>query len=270
MKLTLAEIKEIQLNILKYIDNICKENQLKYYIAGGTLLGAVRHKGYIPWDDDIDILMPYSDYRKLIELIKKENNNYIMLNPYDNEDYFYMFSKVVDTRTKLTEKTVNKIKNYGVFVDIFPINKLPTSKEELEEYMNELYLKNKEYAASMPKKNYYSDPKRVKRIAKRILKYPYHLKCKKIDWQTRKIDLLKLLEKYNNMEEYNYSGYVLSYYGKKDIMRKEVYEDSTTLIFEGIKVKAPKLYDEYLTKLYGDYMKIPKEHEKHALLKMKI
>ena len=137
-EITQTEQKEILLDMLKYVDEICKKNNIKYFLYGGTLIGAIRHKGFIPWDDDLDICVPYKDYRKLITLLKQDNK-YNVHNPYDNEDYYYFFTKLTDKRTILIEDNYNRIKDMGVFLDIFPFYHLPDS---IEEY-NKLYKKKK-------------------------------------------------------------------------------------------------------------------------------
>lgn len=118
-----VELKRIELDILKYIKTQCEKYNLRYYLAYGTLLGAVRHKGFIPWDDDIDIHMPREDYDKLIELeYNNPDSKYKLLSPKYNKDYYYSFAKMVDNETILEETGLKQIKELGVYVDIFPLD----------------------------------------------------------------------------------------------------------------------------------------------------
>lgn len=249
-KISLEKIKEIQLEILKYIKGICEEHNIKYFLCGGTLLGAVRHKGFIPWDDDIDILLPRNDYMRLISLLK-DGDKYRCLSSYYNSDYYYSFAKVVDTDTVLIEREEYPIKDLGVFIDIFPIDGLPENKKELKTQFNRvLKYRNRLYFSLMVK----CLPASVK--WKYGFKYMYWFLMKIIGWKR----WLKIIERLGTMYKYADSDKVaciVSGYGLKEIMNKSVFEKVIFLEFEGEKFPAPIGYNEYLTSLYGDYMKLP-------------
>ncbi|MEG1354077.1 MAG: LicD family protein, partial [Malacoplasma sp.] len=115
-RLNLKELQEVELSILLEFQIFCEDNKLQYFLFDGSLLGAVRHKGFIPWDDDIDIGMPYEDYKKLINLVGTSNkikNCYIM-SPYGNDNFLYSFAKICKTNTQLIEN-----------IDVFPFYNLP-------------------------------------------------------------------------------------------------------------------------------------------------
>ena len=113
---TLDEQREIQLNGLLYIKNLCKKNNIPYYLISGTLLGAVKYKGYIPWDDDIDIALIREDYQKLIKIIEQDKNpDYEVLTMYNTKDYYYSYAKLVNTKTKLTENAKEIKKNGSIY-----------------------------------------------------------------------------------------------------------------------------------------------------------
>ena len=119
-KLTLDEVKKIQLEILAYIDSFCKKNNISYFINYGTLLGAVRHKGFIPWDDDIDISMDREHYNMFIEKFNQDSSKYKILSLDTDKAYFNNFIKVVDTTTKIVDNRNYKTFSCGVCFDIFP------------------------------------------------------------------------------------------------------------------------------------------------------
>ena len=127
-KLTLDEVKKIQLEILAYIDSFCKKNNISYFINYGTLLGAVRHKGFIPWDDDIDISMDREYYNMFIEKFNQDSSKYKILSLDTDKAYFNNFIKVVDTTTKIVDNRNYKTFSCGVFVDIFPMDKFNDKK----------------------------------------------------------------------------------------------------------------------------------------------
>ena len=118
------ELKENQQNILKYIDSFCRANNIQYCLAFGSLLGAVRHKGYIPWDDDIDIAMPRDSYNMFLELFR--NESYDLLECKLNNDYPFPFAKICDRKTAIIEES-SEVNPHGVDIDVFPIDFLPDS-----------------------------------------------------------------------------------------------------------------------------------------------
>lgn len=124
-EIKVEELKQIQLDILKFVDKFCKENNLKYFLAYGTLLGAVRHKGYIPWDDDIDIIMFREDYEKFVTTFK--DVNYKVFATEVNSKYPYPFAKVGDTRTYYMEE-IKDVIDTGVNIDVFPLDYLPENR----------------------------------------------------------------------------------------------------------------------------------------------
>ena len=129
-RLAPAEIKSLQMEILCSIHNFCVNNNIRYSLAYGTLLGAIRHKGYIPWDDDVDILMPRPDYEKFLKLYPGYNKNHTVQTYINDDSYYLAFAKVYDNRTELIVFPTRT----GVFVDIFPVDGLPDSVELSRRY----------------------------------------------------------------------------------------------------------------------------------------
>lgn len=243
------DLRIIEFEMLKYIDEVCKKEGLRYYLCGGTLLGAVRHHGFIPWDDDIDLFMPRPDYDRLIELLK-ESSKYRILSATD-KGYYYNYGKMVDRRTVLIEQHVNQIDEMGVFIDIFPLDGMPESVAECD-------LRFKKLDEIRNKINGFSQER--PRLRKNLLAY---LKSWNLYISNKKRSLSK--------EQINYKNEALLYgyddsknvfatggaYKKRDVFPKTWLSEGTYLEFEGKKFCVPVQYDKYLKQLYGDYMKLP-------------
>lgn len=230
---------------------MCEENGISYFLCGGTLLGAVRHNGYIPWDDDIDIMLLRPDYLKLLSVLES-SDTYRCLSMYNQNDYFYPFAKVVDLSTEIIEKNSDyKIQNYGVYVDIFPIDSLPNDNEKRHVYYQRMLKIRKAYYLSLSKKiptvgnplRY--APKFCLWIFSRIKGWKYWLS---------KIE--ELANMYSN-ENSEYVGCVVAGYGEKETYHRFLYDKQIRVPFEEYIFAIPQGYDEYLTCLYGDYMKLP-------------
>ena len=139
-EINLEKIKKSEIDILKYIEKICKENNIKYSLMDGSLLGAVRHNGFIPWDDDIDIMLLREDYDKLKRVILNDSNNsrYLYMSNDLYDDYLYPYAKLIDTETSAKETGIKAPKNYGIFVDIFPIDKIPIDSREKNRFLKKV------------------------------------------------------------------------------------------------------------------------------------
>lgn len=251
-EISLSERKRLQFDLLVKIDAICQALGLKYYLTAGTLLGAVRHKGYIPWDDDIDITMPRDDYETFYSYIedKNEDNNFCLIS-YRDKSSIYPFFKVVDPRTIVVEHYVDRRYCTGVWVDIFPldgIRKGDTSPITCNKVVANLY----GFIVADPSQGTSACRKAIKRITTPLFK---------------RIDIYKLAKKLDDkaksthISPNNDVALIVWGYGKSEVMPYEFLEQ-TDLEFEGRCFKAPKLYEKYLTSIFGDYMQLPPEKDR--------
>lgn len=255
-KLSLEEIKAIEINILKFVRNVCQENHLRYFLCGGTLLGAIRHKGFIPWDDDIDILMPRDDYRRLIEILK-DNEKYRSISIYYNDDYYYSFAKIIDPATNFYETELQRpIKGYGVYIDIFPIDGLPKSDLGLKIHFNVVMILRKLLYLSL-NKSFQLSFKHWSRLPKFIVWKFVSI----IGWK-RWIQIIEGLAIKFDFHHSNKVACIVSGYGKKELVHKVIFKKAIQVEFEGKKYCAPVGFDEYLTNLYGNYMELPPEEKR--------
>lgn len=261
-EITSAEQKELLLEMLKYVDEICRKNNINYFLYGGTLIGGIRHKGFIPWDDDVDVCVPYKEYRKLIEILKQDDR-YNVHDPYSlsEEEYYYMFTKITDKRTVLIENNFNRIKDMGVFLDIFPIFHLPNSNEEYDLLYKKIRKLEKQYFRFYGFEKYYYNKSRLKRVIKSIIFFPQYIFRKK--YKNNKKKILELFEM-NDSIQTNFIGNPTPPSTYKNRFTAEAFKDKIEVEFEGAKVYAPVGYEEYLTKNYGDYMQLPPEDQRNT------
>lgn len=249
-KLSTAEIKHTELEILKYIHSLCEKHKLRYYLAGGTLLGAVRHQGFIPWDDDIDILMPRSDFEKLSNIINNDVSKYTCFSPIKNDGYYYNFGKIVDSDTMAIEKGVIPIKDLGVWVDVFILEGFPSDfrlQKKLYSRINKLRKRINSYSKRWPA------------LRKNIFIYFLHL-----FWCIRNkfIPLNKIQKKYEKLvikNSFESSQFVFPTGGAygMEVYSKELFNEVKLYNFEGSYFYSIKDYDSYLKRLYKTYMDLP-------------
>lgn len=242
-----AKLKSILLELVDDIDKVCRANNLQYFLIGGSMLGAVRHKGMIPWDDDIDIGMPREDYEKFkgIASEKLAPHHRFIYNQIDAE-YHYFFGKVYHQNTTLIEYKDPAYPG-GVFVDIFPLDGLPKNKLLLDmQYWHFDKWRNLASLAALHELPEAASFKvRLKRILKRHLSLSF---C------------LKTCERIANIYSFSKSKNVVNYGGawrKKEITGKENFAYGIDCEFEGRTLRIPVGYRNILTEVYGDYMKLP-------------
>lgn len=256
-KMTLQEIKDCSIGVLNFIDEVCRENNLHYYLCGGSLLGAVRHKGFIPWDDDIDIMMPRSDYVKLFE-IWPQNTRYSVLNYKNTKDFLYAYGKAIDLSTVKKESITAC--QLGVDVDIFPIDGLPSDDKEARAYYK--IIERIQRRLTLQLSSYGRGSTLVHTVARNIL--IFFLKIFSfLDW-TSLYKVIKRFDKVAQRYTGKNTGYcgvtAISHYGIKEKNPVENYRESVFVTFEGKEYPAPIGYADYLSRLYGkDYMQLPPE-----------
>ena len=240
------------LDMMSWYHNLCEKNNLKYYVVGGTALGTIRHKGFIPWDDDIDVGMPREDYEKFKELASNSDLSarYAIEFPSGKKDFLYPYGKIYDTTTTLIEHTRYKTKR-GIFIDVFPLDGIGNDKDEAIRHFESIETKCNLLAtvscALRKERGWYKNLAIV--IARCVP--PFILSAKKL---VRQID--KLSKQYS-FEDSAYVANAVGNWHKKEIMRREWFGKPTLYEFESIKVYGPEMYHEYLSGLYGDYMKLP-------------
>lgn len=234
----------IMLDILKEVDSICQRNNIKYYLSSGTALGAIRHKGFIPWDDDLDIEIFKTDYSRFIEVMNRElPSKFKLQNHTSDKNYWSVFSKIRDVNTHIVEKTGGQLNiNYkynGLYIDVFCVEK---STRKICYIANELY------------SNLVIKP--AKKIALSIVRYPICF--------INRLLLLRIVFPFLRLFVPGDSDYYLELGSYNGYNRRRFADIKGTVLreFEGLEFPVPEGYDSYLKILYGDYMVIPSESQR--------
>ncbi|MBO0477313.1 LicD family protein [Vagococcus sp. DIV0080] len=259
-------LKSEELKILKEFHKICEENKLKYTIAFGTMIGSVRHQGFIPWDDDIDVVMPIEDYKRFKELsTDKLSDKYFLQDSETDPGFIYPYMKIRLNNSCMVNPLSKKYKykNKGIYMDIFPVNYLPKNKivQKFQKYsltiighiITTFCFETVKMGRTFPQKC----AKLLLWIFNKVIPYKVllfmHNKIVSIGKkETAKKYCIYCSEEMGFMDKYT--------------LDLDYFEDRILLPFEDSKFYMPKNYDEIMTHIYGDYMAIPKEKKTHGII----
>lgn len=262
--LTSAEAKRIEYDILCEFDQICRNKGLRYYLAYGTCLGAMRHGGFIPWDDDVDVCMPRDDYERLWSLWQQgEIETRYKLTSYRTGDSYSPFFKLVDTSTLVHEAYIHPKWTIGLWIDIFPMEHVATSVEQ-----DAAYLSNLKRAAALRRKLSFviGDPSAgatpVARLAKRIVS-PFANRMNPLII-AEQIDALSKQAGQTGKTPDAYIDFIWTVNGTPPILLEADLFPTAPIMFEGRQFPAPKHVERYLELCYGDWRQLPPENERHA------
>ena len=259
---TPEEQKQIMLEMLVDFDRFCKAHNLRYYLTGGTLLGAIRHKGYIPWDDDIDVGLPRYDYEQFVDLYNKEktNENYEFVSFHQNPDLYVSSGKLFDKRT-VFEEAIESTVQIGIYIDVFPLDNLGNTEEEARAFTEQALKIRKQL-----------DVQNWKVIKERA--WYKNLVIRMIKLFSPKGKRRELIEKQDRFCKSNMSKDLSAYVGypcaamKQELLKGGWYKETIEVPFENHEVSVPKEYDKVLSVFYGsDYMTPPpldKQKTHHA------
>lgn len=260
-ELTLQESQNISLEIMHTIADICEAEQFRYSLVYGTLIGAVRHHGFIPWDDDLDIMMPRPDHDKLLSYLKKHIEEYPHLRVFNHQEcsaYPYMITRISDDRYEI-EMANEKPYGMGVFIDIYPYDGLGDTPEEALKYgLKGDRLSSLCYQAT---RDHFAIENTTSALRK-FIKLPVYLVSKLCgkDWFQNKLERLARVKDYDASE---YVGCVVWLSGgMKDIFPRKWFDETVMAAFGKYEFRIPKEYDQILRHIYGDYMKLPPENER--------
>ena len=254
---TLKYLQNLELMILKDFIKICNENNLTYYMYAGSLLGAIRHNGFIPWDDDLDVVMFREDFEKFKKIFNS-NEKYTLLTNESEPNYFYFFAKLMLNGTVFEENWISQVNfRIGVNIDIFVLDDLAESKFKRFYQLRKSFFYSKLLNMSQIKLNDLP-------LFSKIISHSIHdiLKLFRVKTSSIYTNCLRFLKRYpgNSKYVFDISATAEEY---PLVFSKSDFYPPTSIKFEDILVNVPKNYDEILKNLYGDYMELPPKEKRY-------
>lgn len=262
MEQSLRRLQLVEFDILKQVKKICEQHQLTYYLSGGTLIGAVRHKGFIPWDDDIDIAMPRPDYEKFLVFAEEELPEPLVLSTRKTGS-IAPFAQVQNKSIYVRSTSRKNEQIWPAWIDIFPLDAMPNEKVHF--FFRKYHLL---YRRMMFQLSVFDDYVSINKKSR-----PWYEKV--IIWIATKMHPDHFLNADKQCSKFHkalaaypftkgkYVINMLGMYKFKSVMEKEIYGRKTELSFEGEPFSVPEQYDAYLRRIYGDYMQVPPENERN-------
>ena len=251
----MKKIWAVQIDLFLQFERVCARHGLKYFAAGGTLLGACRHNGYIPWDDDMDIYLPRPDYMKLQECADEFEDPYFLQMPGRDEDYFYSFSKLRNSRTTQASATFShRAFNQGVCIDIIPLDKWTTKKGEAAfNRINEINIDNSNYLRQGMMNPSAKDLERIRAWSGT----PPAENLQEID---------RLATQFNEMRAPKIITAAVTTLYPHDTIQfpAKAFESARKFPFENIEMTVPIGYESILTTQYGDWRRLPPANKRGA------
>lgn len=264
--MNINQIEELRITLLYIMDEIhrvCEENQINYYIIGGTAIGAVRHKGFIPWDTDIDIAMRREDYERFLSIANEKLSHIYHCAYYKNSKNWYRPHAVVfktDTMIHWNKDVYLNKKECPVYVDVMPLDYAPLSLEDKKKQEDDI--KKKRYFQKRRECVLYKRNSCIERLLKKS--YSYFLRLHSEQKFNESLDAV--MRRYSNKKTGEICSMASHYSYTKQCMDVNIYGKPRLYSFEGREYYGPEKMDAYLTKIFGDYMKLPPEDKRTEYL----
>ena len=258
-EINLEQLKQLEVELLSEVHKICSQENFRYSLGGGTLLGAVRHKGFIPWDDDIDIMMPRPDYDAFISYCETHDVPFAVQYFGNDKTYVDLSAKIFNPHTVLVNDNVTEGEiSSGVFIDVFPIDGLAQTYKNAKKAFNSTRFKRNLLIACQWKKFFRS---KTHAWYYEPFRFAFFVLSRFVN-KTRLFDKIQKKYKKIDFNSVKYAAAVGGAYREKEILNQKVFTKYIDLPFEGNNFKAISSYDTYLSSIYGDYMKLPPEEKR--------
>lgn len=257
-------LQEIELENLRMLMEICEKNHLRYYLIGGSLLGAMRHRGFIPWDDDIDVGLPRPDYNRFVQIAKEYLPAHMDVKTMTSDpNYKCYFTRLINNKKKIYWDHGQYTAVIGVWMDVFPLDGLP--ENPLLRKMQVFRVKLNKALYKFTQIDYVSTNRTNRPLSERVLiRFAQLTRIGRLMNADRRLEKLdQALQRY----DYDASAYAWNFsgcYGKREIVPHIQLGGSRTAQFEGMQVSIPEAAEDYLTSIYGDYMKLPPEDQRRS------
>lgn len=260
----LKQLQQLELQIVSDFIQICNRHNLRYFALGGTLLGAVRHQGFIPWDDDIDIGMPRPDFEKFLQVAADELDGYHRLVTWRNStDYRQSFSKITDRRTKIIMHDSKIPREEEIWIDIFPLDGVPAGK--LRRKMHSFHYLYRRMVLQFSQFDEMAHQGRKQRpfYERALMKAAETTSIEHVlDNEIQRLKYERTVKQYP-FDGSEYSGNLTGIYKLREIVPTRVFGKGVLLPFETIQINCPEDYNSYLRHIYGaNFMQIPKEQDR--------
>lgn len=253
----IGEIKALELDILKKFDAFCTQHGLKYVLTGGSLLGAVRHKGIIPWDDDIDIGMFRPDYDKLLSLADQMPEDCRLFSYELSKDTARLYGRVCNTEYVSVDRYYEEDLSSYFGIDVFPLEAVPSDPQEYAKFSKKIRLLRRMFIFAN------SVPFRGSSFLRAYILKPLPILFCHLIGRDRIFKMFRKEIQRRDYEKATHIALVTGQYTENERYPKEKYYRIIRLPFEDMMLPAPESYDEYLRLLYGDYMKLPPKEKRH-------
>ena len=252
----MKKVWAIELDMLKRFDQLCEEHHLRYWAGFGTLLGAVRHHGFIPWDDDMDLWMPREDYDRLLESDLHLEGPYFLQTTLNDDDYYSSFARFRNSNTTGIKVSMNNKCNNGIYIDIYPLDGIGNNAKF--HFLKCKYIRLNNVLAHAYVFNI--NPKRIMRLTHDFLHlsyipYSYKSAYKRVNRIARKV-------KWKDATKVGFVVFDPYHKHKKNIFEKKDFEETKRIQFENLDIPVPIGYDSVMKTIYGDYMKFPSVEER--------